>query len=120
MKNILEYKGYHTRITYDCESRSLRGVIEGINDYVDFECKDPEKVEAEFHAAVDDYLTFCKEVGKAPEKEYKGSFNVRISPQLHKEIAICAYLDQCSLNTEIETALTRFVRSRHRQKAAKK
>ena len=37
MKNILEYKGYHTKIVFDTESMLLRGKIEGINDYVDFE-----------------------------------------------------------------------------------
>ena len=63
----------------------LRGEIEGINDFVNFECADIQNVEKEFHEAVDDYLEFCKEVGKEPDKEYKGSFNVRISLELHKK-----------------------------------
>ena len=49
------------------------------------ECADIQNVEKEFHEAVDDYLEFCKEVGKEPDKEYKGSFNVRISLELHKK-----------------------------------
>lgn len=65
--NILEYKGYHTRVEYDAESNSLRGKIEGILDYIDFESNDLKTVEEEFRAAVDDYLDFCKEVGKTPE-----------------------------------------------------
>ena len=72
MKNLMEYKGYHTKIEFDAESMSLRGKIEGINDYIDFESEDISNIEKEFHAAVDDYLKFCKEVGKDPEKEYKG------------------------------------------------
>ena len=115
MKNVLEYKGYHARVNFDCEAKTLHGYIDGIKDYVDFLCKDPDKVEAEFHSAVDDYLEFCKEVGKEPEKEYKGSFNVRISPELHREVAICAFLDQCSLNAEIEKALTSFVKTQRRK-----
>ena len=63
----------------------LRGKIEGINDFVNFEYADIQNVEKEFHEAVDDYLEFCKEVGKEPDKEYKGSFNVRISLELHKK-----------------------------------
>ena len=82
--NVLEYKGYYTRIEYDTEGLVLRGKIEGINDLVTFECEDTKKVEEEFHKAVDEYLNFCKEVGKTPEKEYKGTFNIRISPKLHK------------------------------------
>lgn len=85
MGNLMEYKGYHTKIEFDVESMSLRGKIEGINDYVDFEAEDVVTIEKEFHSAVDDYLEFCAEVGKEPEKEYKGTFNVRISPDLHKK-----------------------------------
>lgn len=103
--NVLEYKGYHTKVEYISESRSLRGVIEGISDYVDFETDDPAAVETEFHQAVDDYLSFCEEVGKAPEKEYKGTFNVRISPSLHRALAAYASKDGISLNTAVEEAI---------------
>ncbi|MCQ2494190.1 MAG: type II toxin-antitoxin system HicB family antitoxin [Lachnospiraceae bacterium] len=109
MKNIMEYKGYHTRIEFDAESMTLRGKIEGINDYVDFEAEDIAKIEEEFHLAVDDYLEFCKEVGKEPEKEYKGTFNIRISPEMHKQLALCAFKDGCSLNAEVEKAISFFI-----------
>lgn len=109
MNNIMEYKGYHTRIEFDAESMTLRGKIEGIVDYVDFEAADIPSIEAEFHSAVDDYLEFCKEVGKEPEKEYRGTFNVRISPELHKKLVLCAFKDGCSLNAEVEKAVSAFV-----------
>ena len=48
LKNILEYKGYHTKIEFDSEELVLRGKIEGINDLVNFECKDIKDVEKEF------------------------------------------------------------------------
>lgn len=114
MTNLLEYKGYHTRVEFDAESMCLRGKIEGINDYVDFEADQISDVEAEFHAAVDDYLEFCAKVGKNPEKEYKGSFNVRISPELHKALAICAFKDGCSLNAEVEKAIGAFCERAYR------
>lgn len=107
----MEYKGYHTKIEFDVESMSLRGKIEGINDYIDFEAEDITTIEAEFHSAVDDYLEFCAEVGKDPEKEYKGTFNVRISPELHKKLALCAFKDGRSLNAEVEKAIAAFVDS---------
>ena len=97
----MEYKGYHTKIEFDAESKTLRGKIEGINDYIDFEASDILNIELEFHAAVDDYLELCKEVGKDPEREYKGTFNVRISPELHKKLALRAFKDGCSLNAEV-------------------
>lgn len=108
MSNILEYKGYHTKVRYDAESGLLRGKIEGIRDYVDFEAT-TESVEAEFHSAVDDYLSFCEEVGKCPDKEYKGSFNIRIDPSLHRDLAIEANKKDISLNQVIENALFEYV-----------
>lgn len=68
MRNLLEYKGYHTKIEFDTDTMTLRGKIEGINDYIDFEAADVSDIEKEFHSAVDDYIEFCKEVGKEPEK----------------------------------------------------
>lgn len=107
--NILEYKGYHTKVEFDAEGFVLRGKIEGINDLVNFECEDIKDVEKEFHEAVDDYLEFCKEVGKAPDKEYKGTFNVRISPELHKKLAIKAMENGDTLNSSVEKAVQEYV-----------
>lgn len=109
MKNILEYKGYHTIIEFDAETFTLRGKIEGINDFVDFQSNDITKVEEEFHKAVDDYLMFCEDVGKEPEKEYKGTFNVRIQPSLHRRLAMYASKVGESLNSTVEKAIQKYV-----------
>lgn len=108
-KNIFDYKGYHTTIEFDAETFLLRGKIEGINDFVNFESDDPKKIEQEFHAAVDDYLEFCQSVGKEPDKEYKGSFNVRIQPEMHKKLAALASKNGESLNTTVEKAIQAYV-----------
>lgn len=102
--NILEYKGYHTKVEFDSEGFVLRGKIEGINDLVNFECANIQELEKEFHEAVDDYLEFCKEVGKEPDKEYKGTFNVRINPELHKKLAVLAMKNGDTLNASVEKA----------------
>ncbi len=107
--SILEYKGYHTRVIFDSDDFVLRGKIEGITDLVDFECSSIDDVEKEFHTAVDDYLDFCGKVGKNPEKEYKGTFNVRISPDLHKKIALVAYKNGDTLNAAVEKAIKEYV-----------
>lgn len=109
MSNVLEYKGYHSKIEFDVEACVLRGKIEGINDYVDFESDTLENIVSEFHSAVDDYLEFCAEVGKAPEKEYKGTFNVRIDPKLHRAIAIDAMKKGISLNATVEKAIEHYL-----------
>ena len=108
-KNVLQYKGYHTIIEYDTETYMLRGKIEGINDFVNFQSENPKEIEQEFHNAVDDYLEFCKEVGKDPDKEYKGTFNVRIQPDLHKKLAFTALKNGESLNATVEKAIQAYV-----------
>ena len=71
MGNIIEYKGYYAKVEFDAESETSRGKIERINDYIDFETKNYSNIEKEFRMAVDDYLEFCRETGKEPEKGYK-------------------------------------------------
>lgn len=107
--NILEYKGYHTHIEFDKETLSLHGKIEGIGDLVNFSSKDISSIEKEFHEAVDDYLAFCSEVGKEPDKEYKGTFNIRIEPQLHRKLAIKANKENESLNATVEKAIKAYL-----------
>lgn len=109
MNSTLEYKGYCTRIEFDADAMLLHGKIEGINDLVTFESEDSSRIEAEFHAAVDDYLDFCKEIGKEPEKEYRGLFNVRIRPDLHKRIAAEALKKNISMNALVEQAISSYV-----------
>ena len=111
MNSTLEYKGYCTRIEFDADSMLLHGKIEGINDLVTFESEDSSRIEAEFHTAVDEYLDFCKEVGKEPEKEYRGLFNIRIKPDLHKRLAVEAVRNNLSLNAMVEQAIASYVES---------
>ena len=66
MSNRLEYKGYHTDIEIDFEGQSFYGEIEDIRDFVNFESDTIAGIVQEFHSAVDDYLEFCRTVGKQP------------------------------------------------------
>lgn len=105
MNNILEYRGYHTKIEYDSEDMILYGKIEGIKDLVTFESDSIKLIAEEFHDAVDDYLDYCDRIGKAPDKEFKGSFNVRVTPQIHRDAFIKASKEGISLNSYITRTL---------------
>ena len=109
MENILQYKGYFSVIHYSAEDQVLYGKIEGIDDLITFESDSTAKIAAEFQNAVDDYLLYCEEIGKAPEKVYKGSFNVRIDPALHKQLAASAIRSGISLNQAAERAIAQYV-----------
>ena len=105
MNNILRYKGYCTKIEFDSEDCILYGKIEGINDFVDFFCESVNEIKSEFEKAVDDYIEFCGENGKEPEKPFKGSFNVRVSQEVHREAFIIANLQNKKLNQFVTEAI---------------
>lgn len=110
MNNILEYNGYYTKVEYSAEDNVLYGKLEGVIDLVTFESESLATIEKEFHSAVDEYLQFCKETNKQPDKVYKGSFNVRIAPDLHKEVAILANKNHESLNQTVESAIEWYIK----------
>ena len=110
MNNILKYKGYTTKVQYDNSEQILYGKIEGISDLITFETENIKDVEKEFHDAVDDYLEMCKEVGKNPDKEYGGVFNVRISPDLHKKLALVAITQNTTINSLVEQSIKSFLK----------
>ena len=105
MNSALEYKGYFGSIEFSNEDDCFYGKILGINDLVTFEGSSVEEIRAAFREAVDDYLLMCERVGKEPEKTYKGSFNVRIDPELHKKASILAQTRHISLNQFIELSI---------------
>ncbi len=105
MNNTLEYKGYFARIEYSSEDRVLYGKIEGIKDLVNFESDSIETIENEFRLAVDDYLQMCEDAGVSPDKAYSGTFNIRITPELHRDLAMLAIKNNESLNATVEKAL---------------
>ena len=105
MNNILEYKGYFTKVEFSADDNILYGKIEGIRDLVTFECEDVKDLEKEFHEAVDDYLSFCADIGQEPNKTYSGSFNVRIPPELHRAAAMAADREGVKLNAYVKNAI---------------
>lgn len=77
----------------------------GIRALISYEGTTARELIEDFHSAVEDYLAFCEAEGKEPEKAYKGSFNVRISPELHKQAVISANARGISLNSLVENAI---------------
>ena len=109
MENTLQYKGYFTNISFSASDKVLHGKIEGIDDLVVFESESIADIENEFHNAVEDYIAFCEEMGKEPAKTYKGTFNIRIEPELHRAIAIDATKNGISLNQAVEQAIRQYI-----------
>ena len=83
MNNTMEYKGYVGSVEFSEEDGLFYGK--------------------------DDYLALCEENHTEPERAYKGSFNVRISPELHKQAVIFAMAHNMSLNSLVENSIEQAV-----------
>lgn len=112
MNNTMEYRDYIGSIEFSEEDCIFYGKVQGIRALISYEGSTAQELVDDFHGAVDDYLALCEAEGKEPEKAYKGSFNVRISPQLHQQAAIYALSQQISLNSVVESAIRSYVRTR--------
>jgi len=105
-ENTLEYKGYIGNVSYNPDDEVFYGKVFGINDLVTFEAETAKGLKIAFIEAVDDYLETCAEVGKDPDKVFKGVFNVRIPSSLHKDAATIALKNQLTLNDFVGKAIS--------------
>lgn len=109
MTNLLHYKGYAGSVKFIEEKDSFYGKIEFINDLVTFQGTSVKELKEDFRQAVDEYIEDCKELGKEPEKPFKGKFPARIKPELHKKAAFLALQKNISLNKYVEKAIEQAV-----------
>ena len=103
--NILTYKNYIGSVSFSSEDEVFYGKIEHINDLITFESDNAHDLKKAFQEAVNDYISFCQEKGVNPDKPFKGSFNVRVKPSVHKLAYQKAIQKRMSLNKFIETTL---------------
>ena len=108
--NYLKYKGYFGTVEFNTADKVLYGKVIGINDLVNYESTNVKDIEKEFQAAVDDYLETCKALKKDPDKAYSGTFNVRIKPELHKDVVRLAEINHVNLNELVGYAVAYIVR----------
>ena len=105
MTDKLQYKEFIGTVHYSSKDSVFYGKIEGINDLVTFEGESVQDLKTSFEAAVDDYIELCAEIDKEPLKSFKGSFNVRITPELHSKAFKYAALKGTSLNQLVSEAI---------------
>ena len=101
----LQYKGYLGSVECSPEENCLHGRLLYINDLITYEAQTPAKLKTAFENTVDDYLKTCTQLGKEPEKTFKGTFNIRMTPDLHKAAALAAALQETTLNDFVSMAV---------------
>jgi predicted HicB family RNase H-like nuclease len=103
----LEYKGYVGTAEISESDGVFHGKLANLRDLVTYESGTAKGLAKAFRDAVDDYLADCSDDGREPDKPFKGQFNVRTSPELHRAYAGLAASRGQSLNEVITSALER-------------
>src|SRR5690606_29348191 len=88
------------------EDGSLFVKVLHIDDVLIGECDAASEAPRVLQDLVEGYLQDCGGLGRQPTKPFKGSFNVRMTPELHRMIAMDAASRGISLNAWISEAAT--------------
>lgn len=101
----MKYKGYTAQIEIDETAGILFGKVLDIKDTITFQGNTVKELEREFHDSVDDYLSWCKELGEEPDKPFSGKLPFRTSPENHRKIYLAAKKANKSINAWMDEVL---------------
>lgn len=105
--NTMTYKGYIGSIEISEDDNCLFGKVLDLPDdtLISYEGETVAALRKDFQTSVDDYLTMCEAEGIEPRKSYSGALNVRLTPELHCQVAAIAKKTGISINAFIRKAV---------------
>lgn len=65
---MMTHKGYTATVSFDDQAGVFHGEVAGTRAVVTFRAESAEGLKQEFEASADDYLDWCEERGKEPDK----------------------------------------------------
>lgn len=104
-KNILKYKGFFGTVDFSAEDEVFYGKVDGINDLITFEGESVQELKTSFHYMVDGHIKDCEAEKKPLKKSYSGSFNIRLTPQMHRQLAEKALHKGITLNQFLKNVI---------------
>jgi len=107
MNNVLTYKGFIGSVHFSADDNVFFGKLEGINDLVTFEGQSVQELKDAFCYMVDEHIKDCEAENIPVEKSYKGSLNIRLTPDLHRRVAVSAKIHGTSINSFIRSSIER-------------
>ena len=105
--NKLSYKGYIGSVEISEADNCLYGRVLQLPNGIEitYEGVTAEELRNDFIGAIDDYIAMCKENGIEPKRTYKGSFNVRVSSEVHAKLDEMAKINCETLNSYVSRKL---------------
>ena len=106
---MMEYRGYLGVVEFDEEDDLFHGTVINTNDVITFYGASVPELKKEMRRSVEEYLDFCSEQGREPERPFSGKILVRTTPGLHRRVALSAARRRVSMNAFMQEALERAV-----------
>ena len=103
----MTHDGYMATVELDDEAGLFHGEVINTRDVLTFQGRTLDELRAAFAETIADYLAWCHERGKEPERPYSGHFTVRLTPELHRRIAGAAARKKQSINMFVAETLER-------------
>jgi len=103
----MTHDGYVASIELDEDVGLFHGEVINTRDVLTFEGRTFNELKLAFADTIADYIEWCRERGKEPQRPFSGNFTVRISPELHRRAATAAARNGKSLNTFVAETLER-------------
>jgi predicted HicB family RNase H-like nuclease len=109
---VKSYKGYSGSIEFDEDDLVFHGRIIGIRDIITYEAETAAELVQAFHDSVDDYLAYCAERSKEPQKPHSGNIALRTTPEIHQLVGQAAASEGKSVNQWVSETLAEAARKR--------
>lgn len=106
---MLTYKGYIGHVVFDDEVEIFHGEVINTRDVITFQGSTVAEIKKAFKESINDYLEFCKERNEEPEKPFSGKFNLRLDPELHRQVYVAAKQHHMSLNQWITETIRQHI-----------
>lgn len=103
----MHHEGYVATIELDEDAGLFHGEVINTRDVLTFQGRTLDDLRAAFADTIADYVEWCRERGKEPERPYSGNFLLRLSPDLHRRIATAAARAGKSVNAYVAETLDR-------------
>lgn len=108
---LLKYNGYSGSVEYEEDENYFYGKVLGLwRHCILYEGDSIDELIKDFHESIDHYLETCRLEGITPDRPYSGKVILRMSSDLHGEVAAKAASAGISLNEFINRAIQMAVR----------
>ncbi len=105
--STMHHEGYVATIELDEDAGLFHGEVINTRDVLTFQGQTLDELRTAFADTIADYVEWCRERGKEPERPYSGNFMLRVSPELHRRIATAAARSGKSINGYVSETLER-------------